>query len=145
MIAHYAQVWHDSCERIVGYLGTSCADGAQEGGFSSVWKSHQSNVGKYFELYDYPSLYSRLAWLSIARCLICCGFEMVVAQASTSTTGNDEGLSIFSYFAKYFASFGVAAHAPQRHIEHLVLTFSTCAEVFASVLAIFGKHVFCIF
>jgi hypothetical protein len=63
---NYAQVWFQCGERVVCDLGPGCGNGGDEGRLAGVRKSHQTDVGKQFELQLQLKFFTLTATLVIA-------------------------------------------------------------------------------
>ena len=139
-IRHDAQIGLQSRERIVGNLGLSGADDAEQGGFSRIRKAHKAYIGQQFQLQDDRFLDTLLARLGKTRRLAGSGLEVLIAQTTTSTTQQAHDLSILGHVTQELPRLGIIYRRSARHLDGAVLAVLTRALVLATRLAVGGKH-----
>ena len=144
-IAHDAQIGFERGERIVGNLGLGSRYRRQQGGFARIGESHQTHVGKQFQLHNHLTLLARLAGLCIARGAVGRALEMPVAQSATAAFQQHHLLPVVGDVANKLARLGIEHGCSARHLDNAVLACLAKAAALATRHAVGGKHMALIF
>src|SRR5699024_7269190 len=88
-----AEVWCDRRKVIVGDLRLGLGDDRKQRRFAYGRKADQSDIRQHLQLDLYVELLARFAQLTVLRCRVAAGFEMIIATAALSAFCDDRFLS----------------------------------------------------
>ena len=140
-VIHDSQVRYQRCKRIIGNLRFRCRHHGQQGRFSGIRESHQSHVGKYFQLHNHGTLHARFPGLRITRCLIRGRTEIPVSKTTSSSANGNSRFTVPGNLTNRFTRVRIPSHCPERHVHDYIFPVRPCTQITASTLPVAREHV----
>jgi hypothetical protein len=116
-----AEVRLERGEGIVGDLGFGGRDGGEDGRLAGIGQADESDVGDQPELQAQPPLFARLALLGMLGCLVGGRLEVGVAEAASTTLGDERELIGRQEVREKLAGAVVVDRRPGRDRQHEIL------------------------
>ncbi len=123
-------------KRVVGNLGAGSRDGANEGGFSGIGKSQQSNIGKHFQLEPEGPMLAGLTGSRSSGRAVGARFEIDIAEAPLASPREQCDLLVRGQVGDRFSGFRVRDHGTGGHAQYDVIGTFPAALGTAPVLAV---------
>src|SRR5207245_5294439 len=125
-------------ERVVCNLGAGSGDGANEGGFSGVGKSQQSNIGKHLQLELERAMLAGLAGCRFSGRAVGARFEIDIAEAPFASPREQCDLLVFGEVSDRFPGLRVHDHGTRGHAQYDIIGTFSVALGTAPALAVPG-------
>src|SRR5258708_26720553 len=123
-------------KRIVGDLGASRGDGANEGGFAGIRKSKQSNIGKYLQLELESAMLAGFPGRCFTGRAVGARFEIDVAETPFGSPREQCDLVVRGEVSERFSGFRVREQGAGGHAQHDIIGTFAVALGAAPLLAV---------
>ena len=128
-IRHDTEVGLKGGKGIVGNLGLGGRHGSQEGRLTCIREAHETDIGQKLELHNDSEFLHGLARLRKARSLTGGCSKVKITQAATTTTEEDDLLSMFGDVAKVSTRLCVINNSAAGNLDYLVFAILTATLV----------------
>ncbi len=141
-VLHDSEIWNQSGKWIRSYFWTNVRDCLDEGRFSSIWKSDQSDICYELQLESYHFFLSDITEFCKIRSLSRRRSKMSISKTSSATTTQDKFLMCKLEIGDHFAGFCVRYERSDWNFDDEILCTSSVHILCSSTFTFLGFYDF---